>query len=72
MRTDPSQLAIRVGEVMTAAGIDNFQFHDNVLTMCGVDYRVEYCGCDEPDCNGLQLRRVRSGTCRSNRIDALQ
>jgi hypothetical protein len=57
MTPEPIDWADRVGEMVKAAGIDNFQFRDNMLVMCGVRYIIEQCECHDPGCNGLRLRR---------------
>lgn len=59
MKPDITDLRARVGEMVRGAGIDNFHIENNILTMCGTRYVVEYCGCSDPDCNGLRLRKVR-------------
>ncbi len=57
MTPEPNSLKARVSEIVSAAGIDNFRVEDNILVMCGIRYVVEHCGCDDPGCNGLRLRR---------------
>ena len=57
MTPEPNSLTDRVSEIVSAAGIDNFHMEDNILVMCGTRYVVEQCRCDDPDCNGLRLRR---------------
>lgn len=57
MMAEPNNFVARVRDLVRAAGIDNFRMERNILVMCGVRYVVEPCGCAEPDCNGLRLRR---------------
>ncbi|MGD9810059.1 MAG: hypothetical protein AB7U35_01830 [Sphingobium sp.] len=58
MRLQLTDIAARVGEMVKAAGIDNFHMENNLLIMCGVSYHVEACECSDPECNGLRLRRA--------------
>ncbi|OYW87249.1 MAG: hypothetical protein B7Z20_05545 [Sphingobium sp. 32-64-5] len=57
MKPERKSIAARVREIVSAAGIDNFHMDNNILVMCGIRYLVEGCECDDPDCNGLRLRR---------------
>lgn len=61
MTLKANSLTHRVSELVSAAGIDNFHMVDNILVMCGVRYVVEQCGCDDPECHGLRLRREDGG-----------
>jgi len=58
---EPNNLAVQVGEIMSAAGIDNFYMEGGILVMCGTRYVIEQCRCADPGCNGLRLRREGDG-----------
>ena len=57
MKSGRPTIAAQVREIVSAAGIDNFHMENNILVMCGTRYLVERCGCGDPECNGLRLRR---------------
>ncbi|MGE4411815.1 MAG: hypothetical protein AB7D33_14795 [Sphingobium sp.] len=61
MIPEQNSLAARVGEIMSAAGIDNFHLDGGILVMCGTRYAIEQCRCSDPGCNGLRLRREGGG-----------
>lgn len=61
MTPEQTSLTARVGELVKAAGIENFRIEDNMLLMCGIRYAIEKCTCDDPECNGLKLRREDGG-----------
>jgi len=61
MTPESNSLTARVREIVSAAGIDNFHMEENILVMCGIRYVVEQCGCADPGCNGLRLRREEGG-----------
>ncbi|MFT3967839.1 MAG: hypothetical protein QM690_18360 [Sphingobium sp.] len=45
---------------MVQSGIDNYAFVDGQLQIGSTRYAVEACGCGEPECDGLRLRRVQN------------
>jgi len=57
MALETNPLLAQVRDMVKAAGIDNFRFDEGVLVMCGARYSIEKCGCTDPDCNGLRLRK---------------
>ena len=61
MSLNPQKLhAIRdvVRDRMMQSGVDNYAFVDGQLKIGSSHYAVEACGCGEPECDGLRLRRV--------------
>jgi hypothetical protein len=47
-----------VRERMVQSGVDNYSFVDGHLQIGSTRYAVDACGCGEPECDGLRLRRV--------------
>jgi hypothetical protein len=43
---------------MVQSGVDNYSFVDGQLKIGSSRYAIEACGCGEPECDGLRLRRV--------------
>ncbi len=48
-----------VRDRMVQSGVDNYIFVDDQLQIGSTRYVVDACGCGEPECDGLRLRRVQ-------------
>lgn len=63
MSLSPTRLAaIRdiIRDRMVQSGVDNYALVDGQLQIGSTRYAVEACGCGEPECDGLRLRRVQA------------